>query len=248
MTSPEADAALDRRPAARRRSPWLRRIVVILLVLVVLLVVLDRGGDLVAERIAADNLKSSQHLTSRPDVSIDGVPFLTQFARGKYDHVSVDADDLPVARRTVRISRLHVDLNQLTVSRDFSTFHVNSATAHATISYADLSRRLGITVRYAGNHRIRASKSFDLPVVGTVSPSISVLPQLVNGALTFGKSSINGAGDSLGLVSSALNKLFDVTIPFDGLPFDIKVRSLTADATGLQGRFVGADLTYTKGD
>ena len=217
----------------------------LVVVLAVVLIVLDRGGDYIAERIAADNLKSSQHLTSRPDVSIDGVPFLTQFARGKYDHVAVDADDLPVADGAVQVSHLHVDLNQLVVSRDFKTFHVSSATAAATITYADLSTRLGVTVRYAGNNRVTASKTIDLPVVGTISPSISVRPELVNGALTFGRSSINGAGDNLGAVSTVLNKIFDVRIPFDGLPFEIKVRSVTVDATGLHARFVGADLTYS---
>src|ERR1700712_5607103 len=87
----------------RRRSPWLRRFVILVVVLAVLLSVLDRGGDYVAERVAADNLQSSQHLTSRPDVTIHGVPFLTQFVQGDYDHVSVDADGLPVAGGAVRI-------------------------------------------------------------------------------------------------------------------------------------------------
>ena len=241
MTTTEAASAR----ATRRRSRWPRRLVVLVVALAVLLVVLDRGGDYIGERIAADNLQSSQHLGSRPDVSIDGVPFLTQFARGKYDHVSVDAADLPVADGAVKVSHLHVDLNQLTVSRNFKTFHVASATADATVTYADLSARLGVTVRYAGNNRITASKSIDLPVVGTISPTISVRPELVNGALTFGRSSINGAGDNLGAVSTVLNKIFDVQIPFDGLPFDIKVRSVTVDAKGLHAQFVGSDLTYS---
>ena len=236
--------AAGRRP----RSPWLRRLVIVVIVVAVLLAVLDRGGDLLAERIAADNLQSSQHLSSRPDVSIDGVPFLTQFARRKYDHISVDAHDLPVDGGAVNISRLHVDLNQLTISRDFSTFHVVSATAEATITYADLSRRLGVEVHYAGDNRIKASKSIDLPVVGTVTPTITVAPALVNGALAFGKSAINGGGDDLGAVAEALTKVFDLSIPLDGLPFDIRVRSLRADASGVQAGFVGADLTLDKND
>ena len=217
-----------------------------LLVLIVVLVVLDRGGDFVAERLAASSMQSSQHLEQRPDVSIEGVPFLTQFARRDYDHVTVDADDLPVADGSLNISHLHVDLYQLTISRDFTTFHVDSGTARATISYADLSKRLGIDVRYAGNSRIRASKRFDLPIVGTITPSITVRPELVNGALTFGSSSINGAGDSLGSISGALTKIFDVSVPLSGLPFQIKVRSLTVDSGGLHATFVGADLTFTK--
>jgi LmeA-like phospholipid-binding len=239
------DAELTGR-APRRRSPWPRRLVVFVVVLAVLLVVLDRGGDYVAERLTAQHLQSAEHLASRPDVSIDGVPFLTQFARRDFDHITVDVNDLPVAAGAVQISHLHVDLNQLTVSRDFASFHVVSTTGRALIDYADLSRRLGIDVRYAGNNRIRASKSFDLPVVGTISPTITLRPALVNGALTFGASSINGAGENVGVVSAALNKIFDVRIPLDRVPFQLRIRSLTVGAQGLQARFVGADLTITK--
>ncbi|WP_375499304.1 DUF2993 domain-containing protein [uncultured Jatrophihabitans sp.] len=232
----------------RRRSRWLRRVLILVVVLLVLLVVLDRGGDYLAERLAAENLQSSQHLENRPDVSIDGVPFLTQFVRRNYDHLIVDADDLPVADGALNIQHLHVDMNKLTLSRDFATFHVQSLTAKATIDYADLGKRLGVDVRYVGNSRIRASKTFDLPVIGTISPTISVRPALVNGALTFGKSSINGAGDNLGAVATALNEIFNVSLPLDGLPFDIKVRSLTVDPTGLHASFVGADLTSRNND
>lgn len=230
----------------QRRSPWLRRVAVTLLLLLVVLIVLDRGGDLVAERLAANTMQSSQHLEHRPDVSIEGVPFLTQFARRDYDHVTVDADDLPVADGSVNVSHLHVDLYRLTISRDFATVHVGSGTARATISYADLSKRLGVDVRYAGNNRIRASKTFDLPIVGRITPNITVRPALVNGALTFGSSSINGAGDNLGSVSGALRNIFDLSVPLTGLPFQIKVRSLTVDSSGLHADFVAADLTLTK--
>lgn len=232
--------------APRRRSRWPRRLVVLVIVLAVLLVVLDRGGDYVAERLTAEHLQSAEHLGSRPDVSIDGVPFLTQFAQRDFDHITVDVDDLPVAAGAVRISHLHVDLDQLTVSRDFASFHVDTTTGRATIDYADLSRRLGIDVRYAGNNRIRASKSLELPGVGTIAPTITVRPALVNGALTFGASSINGAGDNLGVGSAALNKIFDVRIPLDRVPFQLRIRSLTVGPQGLQARFVGADLTITK--
>ena len=84
-------------------------------------------------------------------------------------------------------------------------------------------------------------------MVGTVTPTISVRPVVANGALSFGRSQINGAGDSLGLVSGVLSKVFAVSIPLDGLPFQVQVRSLTVDRSGLHAGFVGADLTYRKG-
>ncbi len=43
-----------------------------------------------------------------------------------------------------------------------------------------------------------------------------------------------------------LTKLFDLSVPLNGLPFQITVRSLDVDASGVHADFVGADLSFTK--
>ncbi len=224
----------------------MRKLVIAIVVLALILVVVDRGGDYAAERVAADNLKSSQNLQSGPDVDIHGLPFLTQFASGNYDHVSVDADNVPIGRNAsvFELSHLHVDLNQLSVNRGFSDFHVNSATVTGLLDYADLSTRLGIKVRYAGDGRIEASKRFSA-LGRTFRPEISVRPNIANGVLGFGKASINNVGQLGDTVTQALTKFFDVKVPFQGIPFDVTVRSLRADAKGLELSLVGSDLSYS---
>jgi hypothetical protein len=229
-----------------RGGRGVRRLVIALLVLIVLLVIADRGGDYTAERVAADKLKTSQNLQTTPDVTIHGVPFLTQFASGKYDHISVTADEVPIGASSSRaqLSRLDVDLNQVTVSKSFSTIHVKSATADATIDYHDLSQLLGITVRYAGGDRIKASKKFT--VLGrTVNPTISVRPVFANGALAFAKSRINGLGQLGSDVSTVLKRLFSTPVPFHGIPFDVTVRTLHVDSGGLEIDLVGSNLDYS---
>jgi hypothetical protein len=229
-----------------RGGRGVRRLVIALLVLVVLLVVADRGGDYVAERVAADKLKTSQNLATTPDVTIHGVPFLTQFASGKYDHINVTANDVPIGSksRAAQLSHLDVDLNQVTVSKSFGHIHVNSATANGTIDYHDLSRLLGITVRYAGGDRIKASKKFS--VLGkTVNPTITVRPVFANGALAFAKSQINGLGQLGSEASSVLKKLFSTPVPFQGIPFEITVRTVHVDSGGLEIDLVGSDLDYS---
>jgi hypothetical protein len=231
---------------SKRGGRAVRRLIFALVVLLVLVVIADRGGDYVAERVAADKLKTSQNLTTTPDVTIHGVPFLTQFASGKYDHINVTANDVPIGGKsdTAQLSRLDVDLNQVTVSKSFSRIHVNSATASGTIDYHDLSHLLGITVRYAGGDRIKASKKFT--VLGkTFNPTISVRPVFANGALAFAKSQINSLGQLGGEASSVLKKLFSTPVPLDGIPFDVTVRTLHVDSGGLEIDLAGSDLTYS---
>lgn len=241
-----ATAPAEGRVAARSRSRWPRRLVITLVVLLALLVIADRGGKAVAEHIAADNLQKSQHLPSMPDVSIDGVPFLTQLASGDYEHVSADATNLPIANGAVDLSSLHVDLNQVQIRDSFRHYHVNSVTAHGVIDYAELSRRLGVTVRYAGHNRIRASTA--ITILGhRFTPTISVMPVFVNGALSFTKSTINGADNTVGSVMQTLGQVFDPSkLPLQNIPFDIRVNGLSVDAKGLELNLVGADVTYVR--
>jgi hypothetical protein len=223
-----------------------RRVVITLLVIVVLLVVADRVSAYVAERAAGSTIESSQHLDSRPDVNIAGFPFLTQLASGRYDKITITANDVPVGQQVrVHLSALKVVLHSVTVSHGFSQVHSDAATATASISFADLGRTLGVDVRYAGSGRIKAVKR--VAVAGQSSGATVVsTPKLVNGALAFAGTSINNAGQFGGAVTSALHKVFDLSIPLQGIPFHVRVRSLTVDREGIHLILAGRDLSYTR--
>jgi hypothetical protein len=216
------------------------------LVILALVVVADRVGAYVAERIAGDTIQSSQHLSSRPDVSIDDLPFLTQFASGNYGQVTVTAHNVPVgvASRHLDISQVAVVLHNVHVAHDFSSVHAQTATASATVTYADLGKALGIPVHYSGNGRIVAGDK--ITILGrTVNATVSATPRLVNGALRFASPTINGIGQLGGSVVSALNNAFDLRVPLTGIPFDVSVRSLQATSQGVQIQLSGANLSYS---
>jgi hypothetical protein len=228
-------------------TPVARRLLIAAVVIVVLLIAADRIGNYVAERTAADTIETSQHLSSRPQVDIGGFPFLTQLASGKFDQVTITAKDLPVGqdRQLLDVSRLKVVLHKVTVSRDFSRVQAATADATATVSYAELSRTLGVQVGFAGNGRVKASTS--VTVAGrTVSASVSARPQLINGALGFGATRINGVGAVGQAVTDALAKVFALDIPLQGLPFKVRVQALRVEASGVFLELTGRDLTYTK--
>lgn len=62
----------------RRRRRWTTALLVLCLAAVVALVVVDRIAEAVAARRLAATVQTSQHLASRPRVTIRGFPFLTQ--------------------------------------------------------------------------------------------------------------------------------------------------------------------------
>jgi hypothetical protein len=223
-----------------------RRLVVAVVVLVVLLVAADRISLYVAERTAGHTIQSSQKLSDRPSVQVSGFPFLTQLAAGAFDQVTVTARDVPVGERVhlLDISRIKVVLHKVTVARDFSRVSAETANATANVSFAELGRTLGIDVGYAGSGRIKATKK--VTVLGnTVQGSVTTRPALVDGALSFTATAVNGAGELRDQVTSVLNSVFDLAVPLDGIPFKIRVRSLQVDGSGVHIELTGSHLTYS---
>jgi LmeA-like phospholipid-binding len=221
-------------------------LLVVLLVFLVLLVAADRIGNYLAERTAAKTLQSSQHLPNRPDVDVAGFPFLTQLAAGNFDQVTVTARDVPVGQKAhlLDISRLKVVLHDVAVARDFSRVTADTAKATATVSFAELGRTLGIGVRYAGGDRIKATKTVTA-LGNTVQASVTTRPALVNGALGFTATAVSGAGELGAEVTSALNSVFDLAVPLQGMPFKIRVQSLRVDGSGLHIQLTGRHLSYS---
>ena len=232
-------------PQQRRKRHTGRTLLIVLVALAGLLVAADRVGLYIAERAVGDTIQSSQELSARPDVDIAGFPFLTQLATGKSDKITITAEDVPIDKKThiLRLSRVRVVFHQITASRSFDKFHADTGQATATISYAELSDALGIDVTYAGDGRIKADKK--ITVLGqTIEAAISTRPELVNGALSFAKTSINGLKDVSGDIAAALDKIFDLHIPLNGIPFGVRVQSLRMDAGGVQVALAGTDLSF----
>ncbi|HET6530431.1 MAG TPA: DUF2993 domain-containing protein [Actinoplanes sp.] len=89
-----AEVYEERRP--RRR--WGRRLLITFLVLLVflmiILAVVDRFGASYAERVISDQVAeqvANQDATAdRPDVTVEGVPFLTQVLKGEYQEIKIE--------------------------------------------------------------------------------------------------------------------------------------------------------------
>ncbi|ACQ82187.1 conserved hypothetical protein [Beutenbergia cavernae DSM 12333] len=102
-------------PATRRRSTGWLAVVLVVLLLAAAAVAVDRWFVTETERRVATELEPS--IGARPDVSIGGFPFLTQYAAGELDDVRITADtvtytDLTLTDVTFDAAGVPTDLTQ----------------------------------------------------------------------------------------------------------------------------------------
>jgi hypothetical protein len=232
----------------RPRHRTARRLLIVALVLIALLVAADRIGCLVAERVAADTLQDSQHLEHRPDVHIDGFPFLTQLAAGHFGQIRASSTDVVAGSggRTLRIAEISVRLRDVDVSRDFSKATAGTLRATGKIAFADLSSALGLPVRYAEGGRVVVSAS--VTVAGRqVSGSVSAVPAVVDQALRFEQPRISAAGGTVPqAATNALAAVFGAPLSLRGLPYGLAVEDVHADPDGLAITLGAARLTFQR--
>lgn len=85
-----SDFAGGSRVGRRRGRRWL----ITALVVVVLLVGADFAARAVAEQVAATQFQKQGHLSTKPDVTIEGFPFLTQVATKDISDVHIGISNL----------------------------------------------------------------------------------------------------------------------------------------------------------
>ncbi|KOU00778.1 MULTISPECIES: LmeA family phospholipid-binding protein [Streptomyces] len=122
----------------------LRILLIVVVILGGLFVIADRVAVNYAEDRAADELRSSENLSSTPDVSINGFPFLTQAAAEELDDVEVGIDDYEASTgkgdEKIRIAELHARLKGVEFSGDYASATAASATGTATVGYDELMK------------------------------------------------------------------------------------------------------------
>ena len=149
-----ADGYETQRPRRRRGRRLLTVVVVLLLLLGAGLVALDRFGASYAERVLADrvaqevvNQKSTSGL---PEVTIAGVPFLTQVAAGDYQEVRIEVPDLTAPDGNGgEVSMPLLDIRAKDVRAPLNTLRTGtgdvvagSVSGTGTVDYAQIASRI----------------------------------------------------------------------------------------------------------
>jgi LmeA-like phospholipid-binding len=127
----------------------MRRLVVVVVVLLALLAVVDRVGVLVAQSVLASQVRDQLELDQTPDVSIRGIPFLTQAVRGNYRDVrvqlpDVDAGSLQNIAVDARLQGVKVPLSDA-IRRQIDQVPVDRISGTLDVRYDELARASGIS-------------------------------------------------------------------------------------------------------
>lgn len=234
--------------AAPRRRHRGRRLIVALVVLAGLLLAADRIALVVAERAAAVTIQRSERLAAAPSVSVSGFPFLTQLAAGDFGQVTVRATGVVAGSgsRQLRISAVTLVLHQVRVARNLSSATAASGTATGTISYADLSRAIGLTVTYAGSiGRVRTSTSITLAgqrITGSITAGLSVQAS----SLSFDHPAVEVSSAMASVATPLLQTAFGPPLALGHLPFGARVQAVSVGPAGITIELAGANLVYRR--
>jgi DUF2993 family protein len=127
----------------------MRRLLIVLVVLAALLVAADRIGVVVAQNRMASEIQQQLDLDAKPDVSIRGIPFLTQAIRGTYKDIrmqlpDVDAGDVQDLSVNARLQGAHVSLSDA-LGGNVDRIPVDQISGTLLIPYDQLARASGIS-------------------------------------------------------------------------------------------------------
>ena len=127
----------------------MRRLLIVLVVLAALLVAADRVGVVVAQNRLASEIQQQLELDAKPDVSIRGIPFLTQAIRGTYKDIrvqlpDVDAGDVQDLSVNARLQGAHVSLSDA-LGGKVDRIPVDQISGTLLIPYDQLARASGIS-------------------------------------------------------------------------------------------------------
>jgi hypothetical protein len=75
---------------------------------------------------------------------------------------------------------------------------------------------------------------------------VSARPYLHDGALGFTDTSVADADGIAATLIDSLTRVFGISIPLQEIPFDVRLKSLSVDSSGLAVTLVGTDLVYSK--
>lgn len=139
------------------------------------------------------------------------------------------------------MTKLTVGMGGLKTSGSADEAHADGVTATAFLSYADVSRALGVQVS-RGDESGRVDATASLPLVGDVTVSAAVSAADGNSiAFTDVRAE---QGELLPPLKSLLDKALDEPIPQQNVPEGLRLRSVTTSEDGIDARFTGRSVTF----
>lgn len=204
------------------------------------------GGDRLvavwAEHATAAAFQEATGATDTPSVHIGGFPVTRQLLAGHLDRVTLHAGEIPAAGdRPVPLTRLDLRMTDVRAESDPKTARAATVDGTALLSYADLSRALGVQVG-ADRAPGRVDVSTDLPLLGKVSASATLT---VAGPTSIAFHEVDLDAHLPAPADAALVQAVEQPITLQDLPAGMKVTRVRVDSAGVRGVLTGRDVTFT---
>jgi hypothetical protein len=250
-------------PRAKRkaRGRW-KPLLVVALILLVLAVIADRAGSAFAAREmqsrVAGELDARNVSYGSLDVTVGGMPFLTQVAQGRLDSISIDLTQvrLTAEDRQATLPALHVvatgvlvDPVELAQGRTSAT--AEEVTGTAVVSYDTLSGLINLEEYHLTDIRFREENgalraAADVSAFGVEAPiEAAVEVTLAEGQIQLRlRDAVIVGRDVPDFALSAIDMIVNAVIVafLPPLPFGITLHELTIRPDGLAVSATGRDI------
>jgi hypothetical protein len=247
-----AEYGTERRRPRRRGRGLLIILIVLLVILGVVVFVVDRVGRSYAERIISDKVAQqveNQKATSeKPDVTIEGFPFVTQVLRGRYDEIKIGLANFSGPADTNGSKKIKLPLLDIRASdvnapvdalRSGGSIVAGSVTGTGTIDYQQLVALINQPGLTLSDQNGKLVGSAQVPALGqnlklTGSAKLTVVDGVVQVRFADVDSpDLPNIPGIKALVASYAEKLaVDVRVPT--LPLRLKVQQVQPQPDGLR--------------
>jgi LmeA-like phospholipid-binding len=241
-TPPDRTSAAPAAPVVRTPRELLLLVLTALLASVALLWAGDRLARDAAESLVSRELQRLTGTEAAPEVELHGSVFLLQALTGDYERVDVtlrglSSGPLRVERIEAELSGVRLPFSEL-VRRNPSVLGVESASATALLSYADLDRYLDFTGRpytvTPGGGDSELEIRGELRVLGNgYSVTADTVLGAEGGALTVSPERVRTGSTPGRPAELLLRQRLTFLVPLDLLPFGQQVTDVTATPGGV---------------
>ncbi|WP_436761324.1 LmeA family phospholipid-binding protein [Streptosporangium sp. V21-05] len=214
----------------------MRKLIGFLLVLLVLVVILDRVAVTGVQREIATQATAKYDLSTPPEVTIEGIPFLTQAIAGRYEEVRVAAGAMTISG--IRLSSVGFTLRGVTAPLEDLVLRPQQVDMRAervegtvVVPVETLNQRApqGIKVNVVGDE---LNVSGEITVLGQKVPVKAALKvEIAEGGLRLvpGKVTLGG-----GIPVPDPERFINYRIPIGKLPYNLKLTEVKAVPEGLR--------------
>ena len=222
--------------APRRRGRKVLILIIALLVIVGLLIGLDRAAAAYTANRIATTLQN-QGFAVRPNVSVEGFPFLTQLITRHLEGVKITAPRYPVGSVTANID---VHAQDITLDSGYQSGTIAQVTGTGLIPFASLARLPalaavpGLQISGDGPHMVKLSANLAV----FAASAIARVNQTARNEISLRIVS------SSGVPAALLAPIRDLVLQIPALPLGLTVQSVRVSPRGVVIGVAGSNVKF----